>query len=169
MWAVTLQSLLTAKKMRFLLKDLEIKVEAVKSEEAGTVTEEKFEIIVKINAPEDRIQRIHKLTLQNCPVGKIFENAGVKISYALKTEKEMGLTYVLAWERTSFGRASACILRFCRNEFPFLSLYLSNVQNLLWLASIPENGHSLTLQLPRQIIDLSNVFNSRLSRQINSF
>ena len=79
---------LTAKKMRFLLKDLEIKVEAVKSEEAGTVTEEKFEIIVKINAPEDRIQRIHKLTLQNCPVGKIFENAGIKISYALRAEKE---------------------------------------------------------------------------------
>jgi putative redox protein len=79
---------LTAKKMRFLLKDLEIKLEAVKSEEAGTVTEEKFEIIVKINAPEDRVQRIHKLTLQNCPVGKIFENAGVKISYALRAEKE---------------------------------------------------------------------------------
>jgi putative redox protein len=79
---------LTAKKMRFSLKDLEVKVEAVKSEEAGTVTEEKFEIIVRIDAPEDRVQRIHKLTLQDCPVGKLFENAGVKISYNIRTEKE---------------------------------------------------------------------------------
>ena len=79
---------LTAKKMRFLLKDLEVKVEAVKSEQAGTVTEEKFEIIARTNAPEDRVQRIHKLTLQSCPVGKLFEKAGVKIGYDIRTEKE---------------------------------------------------------------------------------
>jgi putative redox protein len=79
---------LTAKKMRFSLKDLEVKVEAVKSEEAGMVTEEKFEIIVKIDAPEDRVQRIHNLTLQSCSVGRLFEKAGVKISYSIRTEKE---------------------------------------------------------------------------------
>jgi putative redox protein len=79
---------LTAKKMRFSLKDLEVKVEAIKSEEAGTVTEEKFEIIVGIDAPEDRIQRIHKLTLLSCPVGRLFEKAGVKISYNMRTEKK---------------------------------------------------------------------------------
>jgi putative redox protein len=79
---------LTAKKMRFSLKDLEVKVEAVKSEEAGTVTEERFEIIVKTDAPEDRVQRIHKLTLQGCPVGKLFEKAEVKISYDIRAEKE---------------------------------------------------------------------------------
>ena len=79
---------LTASKMRFLLKDLEIRVEAIKSEEAGTVTEEKFEIVAKIDAPEDRVQRIHKLTLQGCPVGKLFEKADVKMSYHIVTEKE---------------------------------------------------------------------------------
>jgi putative redox protein len=79
---------LTAKKMRFYLKDLEVKVEAVKSEEAGTMTEERFEIIVTIDAPVDRVQRIHKLTLLNCPVGKLFEKAGVKISYNIRKEKE---------------------------------------------------------------------------------
>lgn len=79
---------LTAKKMRFSLKDLEVKVEALKSEEAGTLIEEKFEIIVMIDAPEDRVQRIHKLTLQSCPVGRLFEKAGVKISYNIRTEKE---------------------------------------------------------------------------------
>jgi uncharacterized OsmC-like protein len=76
--------------MRFSLKDLEVKVEAVKSEEAGTVTEERFEVIVTMDAPEDRVQRIHKLTLQSCPVGKLFEKADVKISYNIRTEKEYG-------------------------------------------------------------------------------
>jgi uncharacterized OsmC-like protein len=79
---------LTAKKMRIPLKDLEVKVEAVKSEEAGTITEASFDITVKADAPEDRIQRIFKLTLENCPVGILFEKAGVKTNYNLRIEKE---------------------------------------------------------------------------------
>jgi uncharacterized OsmC-like protein len=79
---------LTTKKMRLLLKDLEVKAEAVKSEEVGTITEVKFEIMVNADIPKDRIERIHKLTLQDCPVGKIFEKAGVKTSYNIKTQKE---------------------------------------------------------------------------------
>ncbi len=79
---------LTAKKMRIPLKDLEVKVEAVKSEKAGTITEADFDIIVKTEAPEDRIQRTHELTAKNCPVGKIFDKAGVKTTYNVKTEKQ---------------------------------------------------------------------------------
>ncbi|MGQ9530764.1 MAG: OsmC family protein [Candidatus Bathycorpusculaceae bacterium] len=78
---------LTAKKMRVLLKDLEVKLEAIKSDEARTTTEAKFDIQVRAEAPEDRVQRIFKLTLENCPVGKLFEKAGVKTSYNIKTEK----------------------------------------------------------------------------------
>ncbi|NWG11368.1 OsmC family protein [Candidatus Bathyarchaeota archaeon] len=79
--------ILTAKKMRISLKDLEVKMEAVKSEEEGTITEASFGILVKADAPEDRIQRILKLTLKNCPVGKLFEKAGVKASYSLRIER----------------------------------------------------------------------------------
>lgn len=79
--------ILTAKKMRIPLKDLEVKMEAVKSEEEGTITEASFEILVKADAPEDRIQRILKLTLENCPVGKLFEKAGVKASYSVRIEQ----------------------------------------------------------------------------------
>lgn len=78
---------LTAKKMRISMKDLEVKVEAVKSENVGTITEAKFDITIK-GVPENRIQRIHEVTLQNCPVGKLFEKAGVKLSYNLKTIEE---------------------------------------------------------------------------------
>jgi len=78
---------LTASKMRIRLKDLEIKAEGVKSEEVGTITEAKFYITVKADALEDRIQRCQELTVKNCPVGKIFERAGVKISYKMKMER----------------------------------------------------------------------------------
>lgn len=75
---------LTAKKMRIQLKDLEVELRALKSEETGTVASAKFNITVKSDARKDRIQRIFKLTRENCPVGKLFEQAGVKISYNLK-------------------------------------------------------------------------------------
>lgn len=78
---------LMAKKMRVTLKDLEVKLEALKTEEAGTVTEANFNITVKTDASEETVNRIFKLTVENCPVGKIFEKAGVKIAYNVKTEK----------------------------------------------------------------------------------
>jgi uncharacterized OsmC-like protein len=79
---------LTAKKMRIQLKDLEVELRALKSEETGTVASAKFNIAVKSDARKDRIQRIFELTRANCPVGKLFEQAGVKISYSLKHVKE---------------------------------------------------------------------------------
>lgn len=79
---------LTAKKMRIQLKDLEVELRALKSEETGTVASAKFNITVKSDARKDRIQRIFELTRENCPVGKLFEQAGVKISYSLKHVKE---------------------------------------------------------------------------------
>jgi uncharacterized OsmC-like protein len=76
-----------AKKMRISLKGLEVKVEAVESDEAGTITEEAFVITIKAEEPMDRIQRLHELTLKGCSVGKIFEQAGVKLSYNVKASK----------------------------------------------------------------------------------
>jgi putative redox protein len=74
--------------MRFPLKDLEVKVDAVKSEEAGTITEANVDILVDANVVKDRIQRAHELTVKSCPVGVLFEKAGVKIRYNLRTAKE---------------------------------------------------------------------------------
>jgi uncharacterized OsmC-like protein len=78
---------LTASKMRMKLKDLEVKAEGVKSEEVGTITEARFDIRVKAEAPEDRIRRCHQLTVRDCPVGKIFEKAGIKTSYSMRSER----------------------------------------------------------------------------------
>jgi len=79
---------LTAKRMRLPLKGCEAKIEAVKNQELGTITEETFDIVLNLDASEDRVQRLHELTLKNCPVGILFEKAGVKISYNLITNKE---------------------------------------------------------------------------------
>ena len=78
---------LTAQKMRLDMRGCEVKVEAAKSEEAGTIVEEAFDILFKLDAPEDRTQKLHELTLKNCPVGVLFEKAGVKITYNIKTKK----------------------------------------------------------------------------------
>ena len=79
---------LTAERMRLTLKGCEVKVEAIKSEETGTIAEETFDITFSLDASEDRIQRLHDLTLRSCPVGILLEKAGVKINYNLKTNKE---------------------------------------------------------------------------------
>ncbi len=81
-------AVLTAGKMRLKLKGCDVKVEASKSEETGTIAEETFDIVFKLDAPEDRVQRLHELTLKNCPVGILFEKAGVNIKYNLKIIRE---------------------------------------------------------------------------------
>jgi uncharacterized OsmC-like protein len=79
---------MTADKMRLKLKDIEVDIEAIKSEELDTITETKFDITINSDAPRDRIERMHELTLKNCPVGKIFDKAGVKSTYNIKTTKD---------------------------------------------------------------------------------
>lgn len=80
---------LVARKMRLNLKDIEVHVEAAKTEgTAATISEENFTIQLKIDAPQDKIDKLHRLTLENCPVGILFERAGVKINYKLDVFKE---------------------------------------------------------------------------------
>lgn len=79
---------LVASKMRMQLKGLDVTVDALKSEEAGTIVEETFGIVYETDAPEEQVKRLHEHTLKNCPVGILFEKAGVKIIYNFKIQKE---------------------------------------------------------------------------------
>ena len=74
---------LTAKKMRIALTDLEVKTEAIKSPEVHTIVSAQTEVTIKSNAPKDRLQRLHDVTVKDCPVGLLFEKAGVKLEYKL--------------------------------------------------------------------------------------
>jgi uncharacterized OsmC-like protein len=80
--------LLTAKKMRLKIRSLRVKLEAIKSEETGTISAESFGIDINTKDPQDRIDRAHRLTLETCPVGILFEKAGVKATYKVTTSKE---------------------------------------------------------------------------------
>jgi uncharacterized OsmC-like protein len=77
----------TAKRMRIPLKSLTVKVEALETDEAGTINKENFDIRIKADAPADRIQRLHELTVKNCPVDILLKKASVKINYNVKTIK----------------------------------------------------------------------------------
>jgi len=79
---------LVAGKMRMQLKGLDVEVNAVKSQETGTIVEETFDILIKTDATEEQVQQLHEHTLKNCPVGVLFEKAGVKITYNIKTKNE---------------------------------------------------------------------------------
>ena len=76
--------LLVAKNSRVAVKDFEVKVEAVKSDEEGTITEVNCDVSAKTNAPADKVQRIFNLTIKTCPVGRIFDKARIKTDCKLK-------------------------------------------------------------------------------------
>jgi len=79
---------LMAKKMRVSISDLDVKIRAEKPEDARTVTKADFEIIVKTGESEEKINNVWKKTRENCPVGILFEQAGVQVDYKLKIVKE---------------------------------------------------------------------------------
>ncbi len=78
---------LMAKKTRVKISDLEITMKAEKPEGAKTVTKADYEVTVKSDENEERLKRVFELTRANCPVGLLFERAGVKVSYNLKVTK----------------------------------------------------------------------------------
>ena len=78
---------LMAKKMRVSISDLNVEVRAEKPEGARTVTKADFEIIVKTGETEEKINRVWKKTRENCPVGILFEQAGVQVDYKLRIVK----------------------------------------------------------------------------------
>lgn len=81
-----------AQKMRLNLKSCEIIAKATKSDETGTLSEETLDIILDIEAPIDRAQRLHEVVIKNCPVGTIFEKSGIKTIYNLKLKGDKNKT-----------------------------------------------------------------------------
>ena len=77
-----------AKKMRVSISDLDVRVKAEKPEDARTVTRANFDMIVKTGESEERIKRVWDQARKNCPVGVLFEQAGVQVDYKLKIAKE---------------------------------------------------------------------------------
>ena len=79
---------LMAKKMRVQIKELEVGMKAEKPEEARTVTKVDYAIIVTTDESEEKTKKVFELTRANCPVGLLFEKAGVQVNYKLKIVNE---------------------------------------------------------------------------------
>jgi len=75
---------LVAKNGQVTVQGLEVSVEAVKPVEDGTITEISCDVSAKTNAPENKVQRIFNSTIKTCPVGRIFDKAGIKTNCKLK-------------------------------------------------------------------------------------
>jgi uncharacterized OsmC-like protein len=75
---------LMAKKTRVKISDLEITMTADKPEGAKTVTKVGYTVTVRSDEDEGRLKRVFDLTRSNCPVGLLFEKAGVEVAYELK-------------------------------------------------------------------------------------
>lgn len=73
---------IVAKKMRLEIESLEAVVEA----EKGEVTIEKCTVTLRVSTkmPKETIKRAWELTWKNCPVGALFEKAGVKIEHKIE-------------------------------------------------------------------------------------
>ena len=78
---------LMAKKTRVTLSDLEVNMKAEKPEGAKTVTKVNYDVIVRSVESQDKLERAFELTRANCPVGLLFERAGVEVDYKLMVLK----------------------------------------------------------------------------------
>jgi len=69
-----------AEKMRITFDELEIVLEAHKPDGARTVEKVHFDMKIKSDATDDKIQKCLDTTVNNCPVGVLFKDAGVEFS-----------------------------------------------------------------------------------------
>lgn len=75
---------LMIKKMRLKMDFLEVDMKAEKPEGASTVTKVDYTLNVRSQEKEERIRRAFDLMRENCPVGLLFEKAGVDVTFQLK-------------------------------------------------------------------------------------
>ncbi len=78
---------LMAKKTRLPLEGIRVEVEAEKLQDAKTITSAKIKATIITDAEKEKVDRVWKLTMENCPVGILFEKAGVKIEATYTIEK----------------------------------------------------------------------------------
>ncbi len=77
---------LIASKRRFKFNGMKVEVEAEKPDTEKTITKARGNVTIWAE-DEKEAETIFRLTLENCPVGVLFENAGIHPEWSLKIEK----------------------------------------------------------------------------------
>ena len=75
---------MVAQKMRLTFEHLEVEVNAEQKNEAPTITDIHFIMNIKTNETKDKIEKCLEHTMNTCPVGVLFKQAGVKITNEIK-------------------------------------------------------------------------------------
>ena len=70
-----------ADKMRLNIDGLEVEMDGEKGKE--TIEKVTFEVKVRSDAPEDKLNKCLESTMKSCPVGMLFEKAGCEITSKL--------------------------------------------------------------------------------------
>jgi putative redox protein len=70
---------MVAKKMRLSFDKMEVEVNAEQNNEAPTITDIHFVIFIRTAESKEKIQKCLDVTMNTCPVGVLFRQAGVNL------------------------------------------------------------------------------------------
>lgn len=74
---------MVAQKMRVTFKQMEVEVNAEQKDGAPTITDANVVLTIKSSEPIEKIEKCLELTLNTCPVGLLFKQAGVNITHTI--------------------------------------------------------------------------------------
>ena len=75
---------LIAKKMRITYEKMQVELNAEKNNNAPTITDLHFIFSIKTIEDNSKVENCLEHTLKTCPVGLIYEKAGINITYEIK-------------------------------------------------------------------------------------
>lgn len=87
---------IVAAKRKLTYESLKIELNAEKPKNESTVTEVNGRVEIATTGTEQEVQTAMKLTFKTCPVGVIFEQAGIKVTYGLTVRKPTQLEHLIA-------------------------------------------------------------------------
>ncbi len=71
---------MVAQKMRLPFHRMEVLVDANKPDDAGTITDLHFILEIATSEPKEKVAKCLEHTMKTCPVGLLFQQAGVNIT-----------------------------------------------------------------------------------------
>ena len=80
---------LVAKNSRLEYSNIEVAVEADMPEGAPTITTARAIVTVDSDESEEKLQRVLEKTMQTCPVGRLYEKAGIEIGTRLIRARDL--------------------------------------------------------------------------------
>jgi putative redox protein len=78
---------MVAEKMRLSYQKMEVILDAEQKDNAPTITDVHFVFSIQTNEDENKIEKCLDATLNTCPVGVLYKQAGVKITHEIQISK----------------------------------------------------------------------------------